>query len=495
MRNPMYICVCLGMLAIATTTHAQWVNFTDETDQRLDLSTVSMNDSEEKNLALGDLNGNGWTDVIVVRKVPFSTPGSRSDVLLMNEGGELVDRTNEFAPGFLNDETDARFVIIHDVTGNDWLDVVIATTFGQQPKLYRNLGTGPDGTWRGLADESSIRLPHITPLNQPGGPQFCGVAAGDVTGNGAPDLYFSNYRQFGATTDALLINDGNGFFTDETEERLGNLARVAFGTGAWIADMNNNGHADIVKISTLFSVSPFNTTGVFTLYNNGDGVFTEQPFQTIETSVPYMFAVSDLNNSGMLDLFIVRDTQDRVYTAQHINPDGTVNYQSSTISPSPRTTGFGGDIALGDIDNNGYTDVGVSPVDVDIQNCSGPSAGEFALLQNSGDGNIFDPWPSNDDQNIHVRPHDMKFVDLDNNGCLDIVMGLCTGWRVFMQDDCDPECEPVDLNCDSIVDSEDLFILLSQWGECADPNDCPADLDGSGVVDSEDLFILLSEWG
>lgn len=52
-----------------------------------------------------------------------------------------------------------------------------------------------------------------------------------------------------------------------------------------------------------------------------------------------------------------------------------------------------------------------------------------------------------------------------------------------------------DLNCDGVVDTQDLFILLSNWGECSDPDNCPGDLDQNGAVDTEDLFLLLSEWG
>lgn len=51
-----------------------------------------------------------------------------------------------------------------------------------------------------------------------------------------------------------------------------------------------------------------------------------------------------------------------------------------------------------------------------------------------------------------------------------------------------------DLNNDGEVDIEDLFLLLGEWGTCADPDDCPADLNGDGEVDIEDLFILLGNW-
>ncbi|TVQ52103.1 MAG: hypothetical protein EA377_11015 [Phycisphaerales bacterium] len=56
-------------------------------------------------------------------------------------------------------------------------------------------------------------------------------------------------------------------------------------------------------------------------------------------------------------------------------------------------------------------------------------------------------------------------------------------------------CAPAGLTCDGVVDTEDLFMLLAAWGECADPGECPADFDGNGVVDVDDLFILLVNWG
>ncbi len=62
-------------------------------------------------------------------------------------------------------------------------------------------------------------------------------------------------------------------------------------------------------------------------------------------------------------------------------------------------------------------------------------------------------------------------------------------------DECPPDPIPGDINGDGVVDSSDLLILLSAWGECADPDDCPADINGDGVVDASDLLILLSNWG
>jgi hypothetical protein len=52
-----------------------------------------------------------------------------------------------------------------------------------------------------------------------------------------------------------------------------------------------------------------------------------------------------------------------------------------------------------------------------------------------------------------------------------------------------PEC-PEDINGDGVVDTEDLLILLGNWG-----NSGEGDIDGSGVVDTADLLALLAAWG
>ena len=55
-----------------------------------------------------------------------------------------------------------------------------------------------------------------------------------------------------------------------------------------------------------------------------------------------------------------------------------------------------------------------------------------------------------------------------------------------------------DLNGDGVVNTEDLLILLSNWGYCDDctgPGDCVADMSGDCEVNTVDLLMLLSEWG
>jgi len=57
-----------------------------------------------------------------------------------------------------------------------------------------------------------------------------------------------------------------------------------------------------------------------------------------------------------------------------------------------------------------------------------------------------------------------------------------------------PVCAPGDLDCDGVVDFDDLAALLASWGPCPGSVGCPGDLNGDGVVDGADLGILLANW-
>jgi len=481
LRRVTYGASVLAVVAAAGQAQAQWIDFTEETNGRLALTQVSMNDSEEKDIAVGDFNRDGWTDAIVVRKERFSVPGARVDVLLINEQGSLVDRTADFAPGLIDTPTDARDVRVEDVDGDEWDDLIIINTFGQQPQLYMNRGENAGGEWLGFENQSAARFPtiNVNPL------QMCAVWTGDVDGNGAPDIYMSNYDQFGLARDVLLMNDGSGVFTDESEARLGDLRNSAFGTGVEIYDMDGDGDLDILKTSTLFSVPPWNDRALALLFNDGNGFFDWTGIN-YDGADPYMFTVADFSGNGWNDVYIQKDSQDRVALHTGADPDQNVFFNTVTVSPSPQTTGFGGNTKAADVDNDGDMDVGVSPIDVDIANC-GFSDG-FALLENPGDGQVFDPFGF-DEQPWSTRAFDFAFIDINNDGCLDMFQGLCTGWRVFIQTDCQASL-PADLNGDGVVDGADLGLLLGQWG-----SDGPADLNDDGVVDGADLGLLLGAWG
>jgi len=441
----------LVLFLLASPLQAQWLEWDIQTDERLVLSSVANSDDEEKDIWPADLNKDGWTDVIVVRKEPFSaaTEPPKSDLLLMNQEGVLVDMTNELAPEFITNPSFARDIYIVDVDEDSWDDVVVVNTFNQQPMLYMNLGEDADGNWLGLADESASRFPTLVSDD----PLICAVWAGDLTGNGAQDLYFVNYRVNsggGTAKDFLLINDGTGHFTDEGATRAGDLLNSAFGTAGQIHDMDGDGDLDIVKNTTLYNVFPWNSRGVIVLFNDGTGNFPTWQ-NLVPSASPYMFEVVDFNGDGMLDVYVVDDGADKLLTATSHTADVSLGFNTVNLNFSS-SNGFGGNVHAADLDLDGDLDIVVSDVDVDIPPCN--SSRRMAIYENDN-GTFSDPY-GNDAFDWVTNSYDVALLDINNDGLVDILSGKCAGYDVIMSNNCALAAGSADYDLDGIPDACDV---------------------------------------
>jgi hypothetical protein len=141
-----------------------------------------------------------------------------------------------------------------------------------------------------------------------------GVAVFDYNGDGRPDIFFTNGADIATLkkssakySNRLFRNDGNGKFTDVTAEA--GLAGSGFDVGVAIGDYDNDGHPDIfvagVHGNTLY-------------HNNGNGTFTDVTKKagldnSIDPEFGPLWAVAaawvDINNDGLLDLFVVNYLQ------------------------------------------------------------------------------------------------------------------------------------------------------------------------------------------
>ena len=129
-----------------------------------------------------------------------------------------------------------------------------------------------------------------------------GVAAGDVNGDGRPDLYFTaNLRP-----NKLYLNRGDYRFEDVTEE-----AGVA-GPGGWksgvaMADVDGDGHLDIY----VSGVNYLTMKGRNVLYvNDGDGTFTDRTAQFGLEHAGYstQAAFFDYDVDGDLDMYLLNNS-------------------------------------------------------------------------------------------------------------------------------------------------------------------------------------------
>lgn len=452
-----FLAVVPAALASAGDFGNDWVSFVKENSRLVSNPAVGLNDQEEKDYATADLNQDGWTDLVVVRKQPQTTEGRRTNVLFMNENGTLVDRTAQYATaadvtgdqGFLTPTND-RDVVITDVDDDGWLDVVTAVTLspGQpkhisHPRVYRNLGNDTQGQWLGLRFEN-FRFPQLLLSGgTPSFPRFCGVDAGDVTGDDMPDLYFSDYDAGGGPdmNDRLLINDGTGVFIDESSLRMtAQMLQSAFGTSTAIDDMNLDGVRDIVKDTALFSPQY-----VAISYNDpgNEGFF--DLFDDFHHEAPYHVNTGDLNRDGRVDVVVSDDGLDRYRYNLSTDTFGRVVWgpPKTFTFLSGGDDGFAGNNYIVDLNNDEWADIVIADVDVDIPDCGrrchiyhnpGGAVGQQITLleeaQQAGNGG----WKgvggitANDLQGMY----DVAVFDIDNDGDVDMVFGRCGGTDVWM---------------------------------------------------------------
>ena len=466
------------LLAVLITVQASqvfaqnsaWVNFVDESS-RLDFN---VNDSQEKDMIVGDVDNDGDEDIVIVRKIPFSVDGPRPNLLLINEKGTLVDRTNEFIPTFISDPDNARDVVLFDANNNGWQDMIVANTFGSLPRLYVNRGADGNGDWLGYEDQGSNGewySPQF-PIN----PQACGVAVGDVDGDGLADLFFPDYNN--NLEARLLMNNGDNTFTDESTTRLSFTARrQAFGTGAVMADMNGDGALDIISNDSVV----FGGIGVELAINNGSGFFTQT--QSLPSVTSYMANVADFNNDGRPDIYVIDDGQDYVLFNNSTNANGTISVTQVFHSASSLTQFFNGNNVPTDFDGDGFLDMVVSDVDVDIPGCNR----RFTLLRNI-DGQFFSDPNNGNLQDWNQRgSHDTVVIDINDDGNPDLFMATCNRFFMYVNTAAPVVAAPLlgDVNLDGVVDFLDIapFIAVLTNLEFQ----AEADVDLSLVVDFLDI--------
>ena len=427
LKVPVAPTIMIWLVSMPLVAQTDWVEFDDVTSTHIVADEgapdpVGLTDPFEKDLISGDVDKDGDLDLVIARKVRFSTPGGKRNVLFMNEGSTFVDRTANFIPDFL-DETDDRDVVLVDVDDDGWLDIVTVTTFSDQPRVYMNLRLDASQVWLGFEyDVLDNRIPPFTP-----GPKFCAVAFGDVDDDDDMDLFFIDYDN--SLEDRLMINDGNGFFTDETDTRLTPaMSQSAFGTDAQIEDMNGDSFPDIVKLSTLGG----NPNSVRIFYNNpaNPGFFDNHlPIHHAYTGAPYMMEVGDLNNDLRPDIYVVDDGQDEYLINTTTDTSGASTFTTLTVTTSS-TTSFGGNVKLEDLDGDGYRDVILADVDTDFQFCDRQPAG----LQNLGDTpnvTLLDPLDGTPPIWMPIGTFDFEVFDANGDGALDLWAGTCTGNRLY----------------------------------------------------------------
>ncbi len=220
-----------------------------------------------RDIALGDLNGDGKIDAVVARR--SSQP---NHVLIGSGSGSLMDQGGRFG----GDTTWG--IALGDIDNDGDLDA-IAANYGDS-QAFRNNG--------------NATFSSISPKLAAG--RSTAVALGDLDGDGDLDAVFA--CEFDANK--VFFNDGSGVFSN-SGQTLGNATRtwdVALG------DVNNDGMLDAV----------FANNGANKVYlNAGNGSLIDSG-QSLGSADSRSLAIADFNGDGHLDLWFGSASPNVVYT-------------------------------------------------------------------------------------------------------------------------------------------------------------------------------------
>jgi hypothetical protein len=355
-------------------------------------------------VAVGDLNGDGHPDVVVVAA---NASPSILGVLLGKGDGTFNAPVTYVAGG-----NSSSAVVIGDVNGDGFLDLVVANESASNSSGEGDvsvlLGNG-NGTFQPAVNYDS------------GGSDATALAIADVNGDKHPDIVVVNRCDSECTgngTVGVLLNDGKGSF----------LAPILYSSGALlpdsvaVGDFTGDGKPDIVVAHKCAADGECNTSNgsLGVLLNNGDGTFKAP---VVYGSGGYLYAlavaVADMNGDGKLDL-IVGNWCESIAVCGGFTPTGGVsvllgNGNGTFQLPVAYAAGTGNaaSIAVGDANGDGHPDVLVN----------GAEDEDVYILLGNGDGTLQAPVGFASDVQTTVA---VALEDLNGDGRPDVVVGIGT---------------------------------------------------------------------
>lgn len=359
--------------------------FVDEGPRRLASS------SRSAAVRLGDVDGDGDLDLIVAQG--YAAPDSPPARLLENDG------TGHFTPvaGLPSSVAgeDVDDLDLFDADGDFDLDVLV------------NVHVGPDALWindgTGVFADGSDALPPPEDDGFHYGPTAC-----DLDGDGDRDLLIDNIGP--GYTEQVLINDGTGSFTAESERLGGNTPHDD--NGLVCLDVDQDGDQDVIVMS-------LSSSGERLFLNDGDGQLqlATGAFTGLVDPTLWMEA-GDVDGDGRLDVVTAQGEGSPEAERLYLGTDAVVQDQTPPVIFAWNTSAFWPEVRFA-IRDAASSDEGprVRDVEAQVPNAESP----FPATAMGGD--LFRVVVPEDTTELTLCASDLA----GNRGCIDVRPGSGEG--------------------------------------------------------------------
>jgi hypothetical protein len=386
-------------------------------------------------VGLFDYDNDGWLDIFIAQGCPLPLDPRQKELtahLYRNlRDGAFADVTKRAGVDF---NGYGQGVAVGDYNGDGNLDLFVSGMGSSA--LYRNRG---DGTFADVTAQAGVA----------GAGWATSCAFADLDGDGDLDLYVCHYLAdtidaqgnptvncnatpgrlgycppdaFQAEPDVLYRNNGNGTFTDVSQES-GITAVPGKSLGLAILDLDDDGKLDIFVA---------NDQSPNALFHNLGGLRFEDV--AVRWGVAYSesgqlrsgmgVAAGDYDGDGRADLLVTNfyEEGDTLYRNAAAGDFQVTTTQARLASPSRGTLGFGAGFL--DADNDGHIDLFVTNGHLnDVRPLGMPYQMPPQLFHNDGHGRFRDLAPRIGGyfQELWLG-RGAAFGDLDNDGAIDIVV-------------------------------------------------------------------------
>ncbi|MCB9305133.1 MAG: VCBS repeat-containing protein [Lewinellaceae bacterium] len=197
-------------------------------------------------VSLADVNADGWLDIYICQVGRYKSFEGKNQLLINNRDGTFTDKAAEYGLDLSAFCTQAVF-FDYDLDGD--LDCFVLCHSVHSPESYKD--TSISRQYDRLSSDRLFRndggvftdVTAASGLHDGKSGYGLGVVAGDVNGDGYPDLYVSNDFH---ENDFLYYNIEGKYFREAIAASTGHSSN--FSMGCELADVNNDALPDVVTL-------------------------------------------------------------------------------------------------------------------------------------------------------------------------------------------------------------------------------------------------------